>query len=404
MDHELPVSRQDRDARCRPDALPGRDERPFDVPETHFVLGTPLEPPFPEGVETAIFGMGCFWGAERDFWQAPGVYTTAVGYAGGFTPNPTYEEVCSGRTGHNEVVLVAFRPEEISFDELLRIFWEGHDPTQGMRQGNDVGTQYRSGIYVTSDAQRQAAEASREMYQERLTDAGYGDITTEIVDAPEFYLRRGLPPAVPREEPERLLRDRRHRGQLPNRSAISLRRSSASGGPVGRCRRGHQAHSSCSASGTGSQSVRHGGEADEHVQAVRQRQSASTDRSSGSQLPLLLKLARERLRGALAEVNGAARAERPAARPGGNPAGATARQPAAVLGAHHAESGEAVGGVVEQPERPAHRLELEAQALARRRRTRTMRVAMPVVRGRAALTEPLDRAVGRAARPRPGTS
>ena len=169
------------------DALPGRDTRPFHVPETHFVLGTPLEPPFPEGVETAIFGMGCFWGAERDFWQAPGVYTTAVGYAGGYTPNPTYEEVCSGRTGHNEVVLVAYRPSEISFDELLRIFWEGHDPTQGMRQGNDVGTQYRSGIYATSDAQRQAAEASRDMYQERLIDAGYGEITTEIVDAPEFF-------------------------------------------------------------------------------------------------------------------------------------------------------------------------------------------------------------------------
>ena len=169
------------------DALPGRDTRPFHVPETHFVLGTPLEPPFPEGVETVIFGMGCFWGAERGFWQAPGVYTTAVGYAGGFTPNPTYEEVCSGRTGHNEVVLVAYRPEEISYDELLRLFWEGHDPTQGMRQGNDVGTQYRSGIYVTSEAQRQAAEASRERYQERLSASGYGDITTEIEDAPEFY-------------------------------------------------------------------------------------------------------------------------------------------------------------------------------------------------------------------------
>jgi peptide-methionine (S)-S-oxide reductase len=169
------------------DALPGRDTRPYPVPETHFVLGTPLEPPFPEGVETAIFGMGCFWGAERDFWQAPGVYTTAAGYAAGLTPNPTYEEVCSGKTGHNEVVLVAFRTSEISFDELLRIFWEGHDPTQGMRQGNDMGTQYRSGIYVTSDAQRQAAEASRKRYQERLNEAGYGEITTEILDAPEFF-------------------------------------------------------------------------------------------------------------------------------------------------------------------------------------------------------------------------
>jgi peptide-methionine (S)-S-oxide reductase len=169
------------------EALPGRDTRPFEVPDTHFVLGTPLEPPFPEGVETAVFGLGCFWGAERGFWQAPGVYTTAVGYAGGYTPNPTYEEVCSGRTGHTEVVLVAFRPEEISYEELLRIFWESHDPTQGMRQGNDVGTQYRSGIYVSSDAQREAALAARELYQLKLREAGYGEITTEIVDAPEFF-------------------------------------------------------------------------------------------------------------------------------------------------------------------------------------------------------------------------
>ena len=157
------------------------------VAPAHAVLGTPIAPPFPQNTEQVVFGMGCFWGAERVFWQAPGVYTTAVGYAGGDTPNPTYEEVCSGRTGHNEAVLVAYRPEEISYDELLRVFWEGHDPTQGMRQGNDVGTQYRSGIYVTSDAQRQAADASRDMYQERLTDAGYGEITTEIVDAPEFF-------------------------------------------------------------------------------------------------------------------------------------------------------------------------------------------------------------------------
>jgi peptide-methionine (S)-S-oxide reductase len=169
------------------DALPGRDARPYNVPDTHFVLGTPLEPPFPEGVETAIFGMGCFWGPEREFWQVPGVYTTAVGYAGGFTPNPTYEEVCSGRTGHNEVVLVAYRPAEISYEELLRLFWEGHDPTQGMRQGNDMGTQYRSAIYATSDAQRKAAAASRQLFQERLSDEGYGEITTEIVEAPEFF-------------------------------------------------------------------------------------------------------------------------------------------------------------------------------------------------------------------------
>jgi peptide-methionine (S)-S-oxide reductase len=169
------------------DALPGRDERPFPVPETHFVLGTPLEPPFPEDTEQVIVGMGCFWGAERIFWQAPGVYTTAAGYAGGYTPNPTYEEVCSGKTGHNEAVLVVFRPAEIAFDKVLQLFWEGHDPTQGMRQGNDLGTQYRSGIYVTSDAQRAAAEASRDRYAERLSGAGYGEITTEIVDAPGFY-------------------------------------------------------------------------------------------------------------------------------------------------------------------------------------------------------------------------
>jgi peptide-methionine (S)-S-oxide reductase len=169
------------------DALPGRDTRAFHVPDTHFVLGTPLEPPFPEGVETVLFGMGCFWGAEKEFWQAPGVFTTAAGYAAGHTPNPTYEEVCSGRTGHNEVVLVAHRPAEISFDDLLRLFWEGHDPTQGMRQGNDVGSQYRSGIYVTSESQRQAAISSREMYAESLRAAGYGEITTEIIDAPDFF-------------------------------------------------------------------------------------------------------------------------------------------------------------------------------------------------------------------------
>ena len=169
------------------DALPGRETRPFHVPDTHFVLGTPLEPPFPDGAERVIFGMGCFWGAERGFWEAPGVFTTAVGYAGGFTPNPTYEEVFRGRTGHNEVVLVVHRPEDISFDELLRLFWEGHDPTQGMRQGNDVGSQYRSAIYVTSEAQRDAALASRDGYQERLREAGYGEITTEIMDAPEFF-------------------------------------------------------------------------------------------------------------------------------------------------------------------------------------------------------------------------
>jgi peptide-methionine (S)-S-oxide reductase len=168
------------------DALPGRDQ-PIPVPERHFVLGTPLEPPFPDDTERAVFGMGCFWGAERIFWETPGVHTTAAGYAGGITPNPTYEEVCSGRTGHNEVVLVVFRPAELPYEELLRLFWEGHDPTQGMRQGNDVGTQYRSGIYTDSEAQAETARASRDGYAERLRGAGYGEITTELKPAGPFY-------------------------------------------------------------------------------------------------------------------------------------------------------------------------------------------------------------------------
>jgi peptide-methionine (S)-S-oxide reductase len=169
------------------DALPGRDE-PIVRPGTHLVLGTPLAPPFPEGTERAVFGLGCFWGAERIFWQAqPGVYTTAAGYAGGFTPNPTYEEVCSGRTGHTEAVLVVHDPNVISYEELLRLFWEGHDPTQGMRQGNDVGTQYRSAIYTESDAQRDAAVASAARFQEALTRAGHGQITTEIAPAGPFF-------------------------------------------------------------------------------------------------------------------------------------------------------------------------------------------------------------------------
>jgi peptide-methionine (S)-S-oxide reductase len=167
-------------------ALPGRQER-MPVPGKHFVNGQTLVPPFPAGTQTAMFGLGCFWGAERKFWETPGVYTTAVGYSAGFTPNATYEEVCSGRTGHNEVVLVVFDPRQVSYDTLLKVFWESHDPTQGMRQGNDVGTQYRSGIYVYSPEQRKAAEASREMFQRELTRAGYGPITTEILDAPEFY-------------------------------------------------------------------------------------------------------------------------------------------------------------------------------------------------------------------------
>jgi peptide-methionine (S)-S-oxide reductase len=169
------------------DALPGRDT-PIVTPGDHAVLGTPMAPPFPEDTESVVLGLGCFWGAERIFWQLPGVHTTAVGYGAGITPNPTYEEVCSGRTGHNEVVLVVFRPAEISLEEVLRNFWEGHDPTQGMRQGNDVGTQYRSGIYVTGDAQREAAEASGDRYAEALSAAGRGgEITTEIVEAAPFY-------------------------------------------------------------------------------------------------------------------------------------------------------------------------------------------------------------------------
>ena len=153
----------------------------------HFVNGHPLEPPFPEGMRRALFGMGCFWGAEKKFWQKSGVFTTAVGYAAGVTPNPTYREVCTGRTGHSEVVLVVFDPAEVSYDELLKLFWENHDPTQGMRQGNDVGTQYRSGIYVFDEEQRKAAEASKAAFQKELAAAGYGAITTEILPAPEFY-------------------------------------------------------------------------------------------------------------------------------------------------------------------------------------------------------------------------
>ncbi len=169
------------------DALAGRATRPFDVPAKHFVNFHELEPPFPDGLEQAMFGLGCFWGAERKFWETPGVYTTAVGYAGGFTPNPTYEEVCSGRTGHAEVVLVVFDPKVVSYEQLLKVFWEAHDPTQGMRQGNDIGTQYRSAIYTYSPEQRAAAERSKAMFQDRLREAGYGDITTEIADAPTFY-------------------------------------------------------------------------------------------------------------------------------------------------------------------------------------------------------------------------
>ena len=168
------------------EALPGRQER-MPVPEAHHVLGTRLKAPFPDGLEQAMFGMGCFWGAERKFWKLKGVYSTAVGYAAGFTPNATYREVCSGATGHAEVVLVVFDPKQISYNDLLKVFWENHDPTQGMRQGNDIGTQYRSGIYYYGDAQRDAAERSRVSFQQKLTDAGYDRITTEVIPAPEFY-------------------------------------------------------------------------------------------------------------------------------------------------------------------------------------------------------------------------
>ena len=168
------------------EALPGRAD-PMPVPDAHFVNRHRLTPPFPDGLQTALFGMGCFWGAEKKFWSVPGVYSTAVGYAGGHTANATYREVCTGMTGHNEVVLVVFDPKVVAYDDLLKVFWENHDPTQGMRQGNDVGTQYRSGLYYFDEAQRGAAERTRDAFQTRLTAAGYGTITTEIVPAPDFF-------------------------------------------------------------------------------------------------------------------------------------------------------------------------------------------------------------------------
>jgi peptide-methionine (S)-S-oxide reductase len=168
------------------EALPGRSQ-PMAVPARHFVNGNPLQPPFPAGMETAVFGLGCFWGAERKFWQQSGVYSTAVGYAAGVTANPNYMEVCTGKTGHNEVVLVVFDPKVVSYEDLLKVFWESHNPTQGMRQGNDTGTQYRSGIYTYSASQHQQAEASSISYQQALKSQGFGEITTEILDAPEFY-------------------------------------------------------------------------------------------------------------------------------------------------------------------------------------------------------------------------
>ena len=171
---------------AKENALPGRAER-MPVPGAHHVNGARLEPPFPAELEQAMFALGCFWGAEKKFWQLPGVYTTAVGYAAGYTPNPTYREVCSGATGHAEAVLVVFDPRKVTYSDLVKVFWESHDPTQGMRQGNDVGTQYRSGIYYYNEAQREIAERSRDAYQQQLSQAGYGAITTEIIPAPEFY-------------------------------------------------------------------------------------------------------------------------------------------------------------------------------------------------------------------------
>ena len=183
----MPFSRKKTDMPQAQDALPGR-AAPIATAESHFVNRNPLHGPYPPGIETAVFGLGCFWGAERVFWRlGPGIYTTAVGYAGGLTPNPTYEETCTGRTGHNEVVLVAFDPKVISYDTLLKTFWESHDPTQGMRQGNDMGTQYRSGIYATTPAQKTAALASRDAYAKALAGRGFGPVTTEIIDAPPFY-------------------------------------------------------------------------------------------------------------------------------------------------------------------------------------------------------------------------
>jgi peptide-methionine (S)-S-oxide reductase len=180
-------SRQKAELDAPQDALPGRAERLFAVPARHYVLDTPLEPPYPDGLDTAYFGLGCFWGAERKFWETPGVLTTAAGYQGGITPNPSYEEVCSAKTGHAEVVKVVFDPAKVSYGDLLKVFWEAHDPTQGMRQGNDVGTQYRSALYVTSDAQKQAAVESRDAFQPVLSSGGYGAITTEIADAGDFF-------------------------------------------------------------------------------------------------------------------------------------------------------------------------------------------------------------------------
>jgi peptide-methionine (S)-S-oxide reductase len=205
-------------------ALPGRSTA-MPVSELHYLLGTRITPPFPQGMELALFGMGCFWGVEKLFWSLPGVYSTAAGYAGGFTPNPTYEEVCTGRTGHNEVVRVVFDPHRVSYDDLLRVVWESHDPTQGMQQGNDLGTQYRSGIYVSGDDQRQAALTSRAAFAQALAKAGYGAITTEIIDAPPFYYAEDYHQAYLAKNPDGYCPN--HSCGIPYKSPVSAAASKA---------------------------------------------------------------------------------------------------------------------------------------------------------------------------------
>ena len=214
------------------EALPGRSS-PIPTAREHFVLHRPLKGPYPDGLQTAMFGLGCFWGAERKFWElGDGIYTTAVGYAGGHTPNPTYEEVCSGRTGHNEVVLVVYDPKKVSYERLLKTFWESHDPTQGMRQGNDVGTQYRSGIYAFTPEQRKAAEASKAMYDKELKTRRVRCHLHRDRRCPCVLFRRGLPPAISGEEPDGILRPRRHRRELPDRYPCRAQASGPSMSPA----------------------------------------------------------------------------------------------------------------------------------------------------------------------------
>ena len=223
-------------------ALPGRDEPILTNPRPHLVLGTPIAGPYPEGFQIAEFALGCFWGEEKTFWEQPGVWTTAVGYQGGFTPNPTYEESCTGRTGHAETVRVVFDPSKTSYEQLLKVFWENHDPTQGMRQGNDAGSEYRSAIFVHDHAQRTAAEASLKMYQEQLSAAGYGrdhDRDRRPAGA-ALLLCRGLPPAIPRQEPERLLPESLHRREASRRASRSRRSSTWTDGAQAHRQRRHR--------------------------------------------------------------------------------------------------------------------------------------------------------------------